>query len=354
MKPPVSTRRAWGMGALAAAGALAWPAGAALAASASAAAPSVGRVTIAVGGLEVLYHLPLALAMELGYFRAEGLEVTVRDFAAGALALKAVQGGGADLCAGAFEHVLRLQAQGHAYRAVVVHGRAPQLAMGVSERALPRYRDLADLRGRRIGVSSVGSSTHLAASLVLAQGGLTPRDVSFVDVGSGHGALQALRSGQVHALCHAEPVMTLLEHKPGLRIVGDMRSLKSSHEVFGGTMPAGCLYAPQAFLQKNPAQAQALVNGIVHALKWLQTAAPADLVKALPAGYLMGDRGLYLAAFGRVREAYSTNGVLAEEGAATALRALARAHPELGDARMELSRTHTTDFVRKARLKSNV
>lgn len=38
------------------------------------------------GGAGVLYHLPLALADALGYFRVEGLEVVVRDFAAGALA----------------------------------------------------------------------------------------------------------------------------------------------------------------------------------------------------------------------------------------------------------------------------
>ena len=244
------------------------------------------------GGQGVLYHLPLALADALGYFRVEGLEVVVRDFAAGALAQQAVQEGAADVCSGAFEHVLRAQVRGQAYRALVLQGRAPQLALGVSLRSLPAYKDLGDLAGRRIGVSSVGSSTHLAASLTLVRAGVSPRDVSFVGVGSGTNAMNALRSGQVHALCHADPIMTLLEQKADTRIVGDLRSLKAAQELVGsGTLPAGSLYAPQAFLQKQPAQAQALVNGIVHALKWLQTAGPADLVKAVPAAYLMGDRG---------------------------------------------------------------
>ncbi|MBV7541776.1 ABC transporter substrate-binding protein [Acidovorax sp. sic0104] len=351
MTPPLLSRRAFS--ALSAATAATVFAPAAMRAQ-TAEAAALGRLTIAVGGQGVLYHLPLALADQLGYFRAEGLDVTVRDFSAGALAAQAVQEGAADVCAGAFEHTLRQQARGQAYRSLVVQGRAPQLALGVSQRSFPGFKEVGDLEGRRIGVSSVGSSTHLAASLLLGRVGLAPKDVSFVAVGTGTAALNALRSGQVHALCHADPIMTLLEQKADTRIAGDMRSLKAAQEVFGGNMPASCLYAPQAFIQKNAPQAQALANGIVHALKWLQTAAPADLVKAVPTSYLMGDRGLYLAAFSRVRETYSTNGLMPDDGAATALRVLARVHPELADFKVDLARTYTNEFVRKARQKFNV
>ena len=268
------TRRAFGALSALSAAAVCVPAGLQ---AAQADGPALGPLTIAVGGQGVLYHLPLALADQLGYFRAEGLDVQVRDYSAGALALQAVQEGTADVCAGAFEHTIRQQVRGQAYRSLVLLGRAPQLALGVSLRALPSYKELPDLRGRRVGVSSVGSSTHLAATLLLARAGMGPGDVTYVGVGSGVAAMNALRSGQVHALCHADPLMTLLEQKADTRIAGDMRSLKNAQDMLGGSMPAGCLYAPQAFVQKQPAQAQALANGIVHALKWLQTAAPADL-----------------------------------------------------------------------------
>jgi len=344
------SRRAFGaFSALSVAGALVPGAGRAQSDGAA-----LGQVTIAVGGQGSLYHLPLALADQLGYFRAEGLDVTIRDFSAGALAVLAVQEGVADVCAGAFEHTIRQQMRGQLYRSFVVLGRAPQLALGVSMRSLPGYKDLGDLAGRRVGVSSVGSSTHMAASVLLARGGLAARDVSFVSVGSGTSAMNALRSGHVHALCHADPIMTLLEQKADTRIVGDVRSLKAAQELFGGTMPASCLHAPAAFLQKHAAQAQALANGIVHALKWLQTAGPADIVKAVPSSYLMGDRGLYLAAFSRVRETYSTHGAMPDDGPATALRTLARLHPELADFKIDLARTFSNDLARKARQKFGI
>ena len=126
MPHPLFSRRAFGaLSALTAASLLA---PGALRAQTGGAA--LGSVTIAVGGGQrVLYHLPLALADQLGFFRAEGLDVRVLDFPAGSLALQAVQEGEADVGSGAFEHTLRAQVQGHAYRSLVLMGRAPQLAL---------------------------------------------------------------------------------------------------------------------------------------------------------------------------------------------------------------------------------
>lgn len=101
----------------------------------------------------------------------------------------------------------------------------------MSTRALPAYKDFGDLAGRRVGVSSIGSSTHLAASLVVLRAGLSLQDVTFVGVGAAGNAMNAFRSGQVHALCHADPVMTRLEQTADMRIVGDLRSLKATQEV---------------------------------------------------------------------------------------------------------------------------
>ena len=51
----------------------------------------------------------------------------------------------------------------------MLQGRAPQIAMGVSTKTMPDYQRVADLRGKKIGVSAPGSSTNMVANLVLSR-----------------------------------------------------------------------------------------------------------------------------------------------------------------------------------------
>ena len=307
------------------------------------------RLTLAVGGKAAFYYLPLTIAEQLGYFKAEGLSVEIADFAGGARALQAVVGGSADVCSGAFEHTINLQAKNQFFQSFVLQGRAPQIAVGVSTKNLPGYQSVADLRGKKIGVSAPGSSTNMVANLVLSRGGLKAADVSFVGVGVAAGALTALRSGQIDAISNTDPVMTMLEQKNEVQIVADTRTLKGTQEVFGGPMPAGCLYASAEFIRKNPNTCQALANAIVHGLKWLQTAGPGDIIKTVPESYLLGDRALYLATFNKVREAISPDGIIPDEGGKTALRALASFDPSIKPDKIDLRKIYTNTFARKAK-----
>ena len=112
---------------------------------------------------------------------------------------------------------------------------------------MPRYHGIDDLRGRRIGISAAGSATNMAASLLLARGGVRPEEVSFVDVGTGADALHALRSGRIDAISNVDPLITQLEQRGDVRIISDTRTLKGTQEVFGGPLPAACLYAQEDF-----------------------------------------------------------------------------------------------------------
>lgn len=329
------------------------------AAGASAAVPGLARaqqlekkdVTIAVGGQALIYYLPLSIAHINGYFKDEGLDAKIVDFAGGSKALQAVVGGSADVVSGAFEHTINLQSKGQYYRAFAQQGRAPMIVLAVSNKTMAGYKALEDFKGKKIGVTAPGSSTNMMASFFLAQHGLKPSDVAFVGVGAGAGAITAMRTGQIDAIANLDPVISTLLKEDAIKIVADTRTLKDTVKIFGGNMPSGCLYASQEFIDKHPNTAQALANAIVRADKWIHATSPDEIAKVVPEGYLLGDPELYKLALKGNMEALSPDGTVPEDGPQTALKALEAFVPNFPADKIDVSKIWTNDFVAKANQK---
>jgi NitT/TauT family transport system substrate-binding protein len=309
------------------------------------------KLTIAVGGKNLLYYLPLTIAEGNGYFKAEGLDITIADFAGGSRALQALVGGSADVVSGAFEHTINMQVKGQRLRAFALQGRAPQIVLGINPKTMPNFKSVAELKGKKLGVTAPGSSTNVLANFVLAKVGLKPGDVAIIGVGTGSGAVAAMRSGQIDAISNLDPVITLLTRSGDLRIVSDTRIVSEADKVFGGPMPAGCLYTQQSFLDKYPQTAQALANALVRADRWIQGAGAGDIIKAVPENYLLGDRAVYVDAFLSAKGALSPDGMFPEAGAETARRALASIDPEIAGAKIDLAAIYTNDYVKRANAK---
>lgn len=314
--------------------------------------PGAPRIVIGVDNKSAFCYLPLTIAERLGYFALEGLDVQVRDFTDAQQAVQAQLGGAVQVLSGPYSSLIQLQLRGQDFRSIVLQGRAPQIALGVSLRTLDHFRSLADLRGRRIGIMAPGSGSHRVARLLLARAGVGDGQVQFVPMTQPAAAVAAFRSGQVDAICYTDPVITLLEHDGLLRLVADTRSVRGNAQVFGGPMPAGCLSASEAFVNRAPDQCQALANAMVHALKWLQTAGPADIISVVPERYfdgVQGDRAIYLAAFTRAREAWTPDGLMPEAGPSTAMRMLASFGDTAQLQKVVLVRTFTNEFALKAK-----
>lgn len=309
------------------------------------------KLTLAVGGKNLLYYLPLTIAETQGYFKHEGLEVTIADFAGGSRALQALVGGSADVVSGAFEHTINMQVKGQRLRAFVLQGRAPQIVLGVNPKTMPNFKSVAELKGKKLGVTAPGSSTNVLANFVLGKAGLKPGDVSIIGVGAGSGAVAAMRAGQIDAMSNLDPVITLLVRSGDMKIVSDTRIVAEADKVFGGPMPAGCLYTQQSFLDKYPATAQALANAMVRADRWVQAAGARDIINAVPENYLLGDRAVYVDAFLAAKGALSVDGVIPEAGPETARRALASIDPEIAAAKIDLAAIYTNDFAKRANAK---
>jgi NitT/TauT family transport system substrate-binding protein len=307
------------------------------------------RITIAVGGKASLYYLPLTIAEQLGYFRDEGLQVDIVDFAGGAKALQAMMGGGADVVSGGFDHVMVMRARGQNLRGFVLQGATPAISLGVARERAAQYRSPKDLKGMKIGVSAPGSSTHAFINHLLASVGLAPDDVSIIGVGTGPAAVAAMQAGYLDAIANIEPAITLLERTGTIKVVVETVSVRGAKAVFGSPLPSGSLYTRDEFIKANPNTVQALANAMVRALKWLKAATPDDVAKAVPAEYLIGDRALYLGAYRKNSESYSKDGMFPPAGAEAQLKVLSGFEQAVKDApALKAADAYTNEFVQKA------
>jgi NitT/TauT family transport system substrate-binding protein len=64
---------------------------------------------------------------------------------------------------------------------------------------------------------------------------------------------------------------------------------------------------------------------------------------------LLGDRALYLACFEQLRESISPDGLMPDDAARTALLALLRFNPSIQGNKIDLSRTYSNEFARRAK-----
>lgn len=308
--------------------------------------PERPKITLGVGGKALLYYLPLTIAERRGFFREQGLDVEIQDFAGGARSLQALVGGSVDVVTGAYEHTVRMQAKGQDIRAVLELGRFPAIAVGVKKGR--KWESPADFRGMKVGVTAPGSSTNMLMNFVLAKAGFSPRDASYIGIGSAQSALAAIQKGEIDAISHLEPVISFLERSGDINVVIDTRTEEGTRALFGGSNPAAVLYITKAFIDKNPNTTQAVTNALYKALQWLKTASPEDIAATVPEEYLLGDRPLYLLAAGKSKPAYSLTGVIDPAGMRSTADMLTKFDEEMKDAKVDLAKTFDDRFARRA------
>ena len=303
---------------------------------------------LGVGGKSLLYYLPLTLTERLGYFKEEGLNVTITDFGGGAKALQSLIGGSADVVTGAYEHTIRMQAKGQEIAAVLELGRFPGIVLGVRKDRAAGVKSFRDLKGMKIGVTAPGSSTNFFVNALIAREGLKADDVAIIGVGAGMSAVAAMKKGDIDAMSNLDPVMTKLEQDGDIAVLADTRTEEGNMKLFGGNNPAAVVYLKRDFIAKYPVTTQHIVNAFYKSLKWLAKATPEDVARTVPEEHYLGDKALYLASVKASAPMYSRTGVIPPEGMKNALDMLLQFDPELKDASIDLPRTFDGRFVAKA------
>lgn len=327
-------------------------AGIAIAAGAGAQAPEKKKITIAVGGKTLFYYLPLTVAERKGYFKEEGLEVEIPDFAGGARALQALVGGSADMVSGAYEHTINMAAKKQPIKAVVLQAKYSSIVLLLPKDKAAKYKGGRDLKGLKIGVSAPGSSTNMFVNNLLAKDGLKPTDVSIVGVGTGSGAFAAMEKGEIDAISNLDPVITQLESTGKFVAVADSRTEKGMNDIYGGAYHASVIYITEEFIKKNPNTVQAVVNAMVRANKWIAKATPQEIVDLMPAEYKAGNPSLYKEGLLKNMIGYSEDGELSMKAAENVYKVLQKFEPSvIAAGKIDLQSTFDNSYVKKANAK---
>lgn len=303
---------------------------------------------VVVGGRAFLQYAPLTIAERLSFFEEAGINVEIIDVGGGARALQALIGGSADITAGAFDHTVQMQAKNQDIVGIVLFGRHPSFALAVRSEKASSYRDPRDLKGMKVGVTSLGSQTQFMVEYLAIRSGLAPSEISFVNVGGGAGAVAAIRHGSVDAVVTGEPALTALLSTGDIKIVADTRTNEGTIEIFDGLYPSGTMYARAGFIDRNPRTIQAFVNAMVRALIWIDRSTAENIADVLPPEWAMPNRALFLDAIRGTRDMFSPDGKFSLEGARIALHVLSTIDPRLRSLDIDLKATFTNVFVDNA------
>jgi NitT/TauT family transport system substrate-binding protein len=135
----------------------------------------------------------------MGYFGEEGIEVEYIPCSGSLVATQLVIAGKADLGNISPETVIKMRQEGVQLRTIFSGIRDyPWYFAVMKDSKISSYKDL---KGRKIGISSLGSAANIFATSLVKEAGLDPdKDVTIIPVGMGAAAANSLKSGQVDAL----------------------------------------------------------------------------------------------------------------------------------------------------------
>jgi NitT/TauT family transport system substrate-binding protein len=199
--------------------------------------------------------VPLEFAVNRGYFKKQGLDVQLITVRQSDVIIAATVGGELNFM-DIIPTAILASVRGLPIRTIaVVLKRAPYVLIGQ-----PNVRSPGELKGKRIGVSSVGGMSAYLVREIITRNGLNPdRDVTFLAIGGTSARTAALFGGTIDAALVVAPENYALERK------GYRRLLMASDYV---NYPLSGVAASADFLAKNKTIAISFLKGLMEGAKF--------------------------------------------------------------------------------------
>lgn len=306
------------------------------------------HLNIMVGGLSKQIYLPNMLAKQLGYFDAQGLDVTLIDEASGQSSEDQVLAGQVDAGSGSYNHTIELQAAGKNMECVVQLDVAPGEAEVVSTKKASSITSPADLAGKNLGVTELGSGTQTLTQAILKKAGVDPNNAHYVPVGAGDTFIAAMQQGRIDAGMTTEPTISRLVSSGVGKVLVDLRTPQSTQQALGGNYPFICVFMKNDYVASHQAVVQKLVNAYVATLKWINSHSAADIAAKMPADYYAGNQSLYITALENQKAIFSPDGLMPSDGPQTVLGIEQQIGKVQAGQQIDLTKTFTNTFASNA------
>ena len=219
------------------------------------------KSTLTVGMLPIQDAAQLKVAIDKGYFAAEGLTVKMEMLGGGAEAVPKLQSGNLDLAVGAWVPFFQAKAGGFPLHIVAD---AFQTASGTHQIIVAQdspIRSVQDLVGKKMAVNvKKNLATLLVQGTLQPQGVKLDEDKSFVAVPFPN-MQAALKNGSVDAAQCVEPFCTLAQQAIGARMIADLGVGPMAD------FPVGGWASTESWSKKNPNTEAAFKRAILKAQK---------------------------------------------------------------------------------------
>jgi NitT/TauT family transport system substrate-binding protein len=203
---------------------------------------------------------PIWAAKEGGYFAQEGLDISELTLLTNLTAvLGAIQNQDAPISFVSATPVVQADLQGAEFLIVAGFG---DKTLGEIW-SVPSIKSVSDLKGKTVGVTALGSASHVAAQTALAKSGLPKDQVGFVATGQPGDTLAALKSGRIQA-APLTPPDDLVAKDAGLTMLLDVATLNIPTQ-------GSCIVTTKKYSAAHPDVVERFVRAVIEGSYKLQT-----------------------------------------------------------------------------------
>jgi NitT/TauT family transport system substrate-binding protein len=243
-------------------------------------------IVLAVPGPGSLSYLPVYLAKALTADQAEGLELKLRYFSGGPLAMRDLIGNNSDFLAIGLAAIAAGRVND---MPIIAIGQLSQTAMYVfllRHELKDQVHSIAQLRGRRVGTASGTTSErsmgHMMTEYLIQRAGLKSSDVQFISAGQSREAQSAaLSSATVDAIMGDEPFASELVAQGVAVRLADLYSPKQSDELLGGPIVHAALATREDVFAQHPKTVTKVQRMFNFTLQWMSTHSAQEIVEKL-------------------------------------------------------------------------